>query len=188
MSLTLYNIMAPLTTPIPSRDKHFEILWEKDKMPVTSIFSFFHNIFHCIKDKLNTLITFHLSSANSSNLDKTNFLSSGKGLTKMLNSDTNFQNIRSCFYNGDTAAFSDTLVYCSFGILCYPLWAVTEPTKSIVWIKNDLSFLFFCLVCVEFAFIMELFLVGLMTNLFFVSSNGIYSHLLKINLFLYREI
>ena len=35
----------------PNRRKLWKKLWEKEKMLVTSIFSFFHSVFHSIKDR-----------------------------------------------------------------------------------------------------------------------------------------
>ena len=54
-------------------------MWEKEKMPVTSIFFFSHNVFYPLEDNFNIWETFHLSSANSLNLGKPKILLSGKG-------------------------------------------------------------------------------------------------------------
>ena len=44
-------------------------LWEKEKMLVTSIFSFSHNVFYPSKTNFSFGVTFILSSANPFNLD-----------------------------------------------------------------------------------------------------------------------
>ena len=62
------------------RKKSFKTLWEKEKMLVTSIFSFSHNVFYPYRNKLQILVTFMVKSANAFNLDKANFLGFGKGL------------------------------------------------------------------------------------------------------------
>ena len=57
-------------------------LREKEKMLVTSIFSFSHNVFDPIKHKeVIILANFILLSANASNLDQSGVLSFGKELT-----------------------------------------------------------------------------------------------------------
>ena len=54
---------------------------KKKKKPVTSIFSFSHDVFCPIKEKLHfVLATSKLSSANAFNLDKAKNSLSGKGL------------------------------------------------------------------------------------------------------------
>ena len=49
------------------RKKSLEILWEKEKMLVTSIFCYSHKVFHCIKDEKNILATIYVSSPNALN-------------------------------------------------------------------------------------------------------------------------
>ena len=54
---------------------------EKEKMLVTSIFSFSHDVFYSIKKrKIVILATFYLASANAFNLDTSKILSFGKEL------------------------------------------------------------------------------------------------------------
>ena len=56
-------------------------LWEKEKMLVTSIFSFSHNVFLPFP-KTNSIFHSHfLSSANALNLDQSKILSFGKELS-----------------------------------------------------------------------------------------------------------
>ena len=57
--------------------KRLKKLWEKEKMLVTSIFSFYHNVFYPYQHKFQFFNT-HLSSANSSNLDRSRNLSFGQ--------------------------------------------------------------------------------------------------------------
>ena len=60
-------------------------LWEKKKKLVTNIFSFSHNVFCSMKDKIhNVWITLHLSSANAFRIGKANILSSGKFLIQSI--------------------------------------------------------------------------------------------------------
>ena len=47
----------------------FETLWEKEKVLITSIFSFSHNVFYHIMDKFIIWATVSLSSVNAFNLD-----------------------------------------------------------------------------------------------------------------------
>ena len=56
-------------------------LWEKNKMLVTSILFFSHNVFYPMKDKFKFLVTFNLSSANAFILDQSEILLSRNGLT-----------------------------------------------------------------------------------------------------------
>ena len=60
----------------------FKTLREKEKMLVTSIFSFSHNVLYSIKTEIIIYNIFILSSAIAFNLDKVKFLSSGNGLSK----------------------------------------------------------------------------------------------------------
>ena len=53
-------------------------LWEKKKMLVTSIFSFFHNFSVLLKPNFSCSFTFMLSSANALNFDQSKILSFGK--------------------------------------------------------------------------------------------------------------
>ena len=66
--------------------KALKTLWEKEKMLVTSIFSFSHNVLYSIlcKTNFNFLITFILSSANVFNLDQLKNLSLGKELNNLF--------------------------------------------------------------------------------------------------------
>ena len=57
-----------------------EALREKEKMLVTSIFSFSHNVFYPRKTNLKFLVTFDLSPTNAFNLDMANILLFGKGI------------------------------------------------------------------------------------------------------------
>ena len=53
-------------------------LREKKNMRATNIFSFPHNVFYPITDRINVFVAFNLSSSDAFNLDK--LLSSGEGL------------------------------------------------------------------------------------------------------------
>ena len=55
-------------------------LWEKEKMPVTSIFSFSNNVFYPCKTNVTFSAKFNLLSANAFNLDQSKNLSFGKEL------------------------------------------------------------------------------------------------------------
>ena len=46
---TLYRIIPPFNDP---NEEGLKTLWEKEKMLVTSIFSFSHKVFHTFKYKL----------------------------------------------------------------------------------------------------------------------------------------
>ena len=59
-------------------------LWEKEKKLVTSIFSFFHNVYNPVKDKVNIWSTFIFSSAIAFNLERSNILLFGKELSHIL--------------------------------------------------------------------------------------------------------
>ena len=56
-------------------------MWEKEKMLVTSIFSFYRNVSTLPKTISNFSVTFILSSANAFNLGQAENLSFGKELT-----------------------------------------------------------------------------------------------------------
>ena len=67
----------------PPRDVLLKTWWKKEKMLVTSIFSFSHNIFFPFikkKKKINFWVTFIFLSANAFTLDKSKILPFGKGL------------------------------------------------------------------------------------------------------------
>ena len=68
-----------------ARKKHIlKTLREKEKMLVTSIFSFFpHNVFHPFQTNFNFSIAFILSSVNAFNLEQSINLSSGNGLREL---------------------------------------------------------------------------------------------------------
>ena len=70
--------MTPFNTS--GKEAFFKTLLEKEEMLVTSIFSFSDNVFYSTLSKTEIIIyvTFILYSANAFNLDKVNFLSSGK--------------------------------------------------------------------------------------------------------------
>ena len=70
----------------------FKTLWEKEKLLVTSIFSFSHNVFYSIKDRNDRLCSFILSSANAFNSDKDQIMLSGNGL--ILNQTISYCNNR----------------------------------------------------------------------------------------------
>ena len=70
-----------LTFKDPWKEVFLKTLWEKEKMLVTSIFSFSHNVFYPSKTNFNFSATFNLSSANAFNLDQSKNLSFGKELT-----------------------------------------------------------------------------------------------------------
>ena len=57
-------------------------LWEKEKLLLTSNFSFSHSVFKPIQVKIITLANFISSSANAFNLDKSRILSSRKEFIK----------------------------------------------------------------------------------------------------------
>ena len=57
-----------------------KILWEKEKMLVTSILSLSH-VFYLSQNKFQFLVFFILSSANAFNVDQTKILLFNKGLT-----------------------------------------------------------------------------------------------------------
>ena len=59
------------------KEAFLKTLLEKEKMLVTSIFSFSHNVFYHSPTKFQFSVTFNLSSANAFNLDKAKILSSG---------------------------------------------------------------------------------------------------------------
>ena len=54
----------------PGKRSLLKTLWEKVKMLVTSIFSFFHNVFYPSKTNLNFSVTFILSYANTFNISQ----------------------------------------------------------------------------------------------------------------------
>ena len=56
-------------------------LWEQEKMLVTSIFSFSHNVSYPSQNKFQISAKFDLLSANASNLDQSKYFSFGKELT-----------------------------------------------------------------------------------------------------------
>ena len=60
-------------------------LWEKEKMLVTSIFTFSHCFSTLHKSNFKISVTFILSSANAFDLDKPKVLSFGNELTRLLN-------------------------------------------------------------------------------------------------------
>ena len=58
-----------------------KILLEKEKMLITSIFSFTRYVFYPSKNKFNFSVAFILSAENAFNLDQSKILSFGKELT-----------------------------------------------------------------------------------------------------------
>ena len=58
----------------------WKTLREKEKMLVTSIFSFFHNVFYAIKANPKEWVTYIFSSANALSLVKSKTLEFGKAL------------------------------------------------------------------------------------------------------------
>ena len=58
--------------------KLLKTLWENEKMLVTTISSFSHNVFYPSQIKINFSVAFNLSSANAFNLDQSKILSFGK--------------------------------------------------------------------------------------------------------------
>ena len=77
-SLTLYH-----TNPIFNDPRLLKTFWEKEKMLVTSIFSFSHNVFYSYH-KTNFNISFILVFANTFNLDFSKILSFGKELNEIV--------------------------------------------------------------------------------------------------------
>ena len=77
--LTVFTTQSRLFNDLGRR--LWKILWEKEKMLVTSIISFFHIVFYPIKEIIIILRTLILSSANAFNLDQAKILSFGKVLT-----------------------------------------------------------------------------------------------------------
>ena len=65
----------------------WKTLWEKEKMLVTSIFAFFHNVFYPSQIKFS--VTFVLSSANAFNIDKPKILSFGNELRQTFEGKVN---------------------------------------------------------------------------------------------------
>ena len=78
VTLTFYNTITTFNYPVQATI--WKKLWEKEKMLVTSIFSFSHNVFYPSQDKFQFLSLFFLSSANAFNLDLTKILSFRKEL------------------------------------------------------------------------------------------------------------
>ena len=69
--LTVFTTQSRLFNDLGRR--LWKILWEKEKMLVTSIISFFHIVFYPIKKIIIILITLILSSANSFNWTRLKF-------------------------------------------------------------------------------------------------------------------
>ena len=90
-----YNHTPPLATciqntfnPFPNKPWFLRVcsksllktLWEKEKLLVTSNFSFSHNVFYPLRELSVISSNLKLSSANSFNLEESKMLSFGKGL------------------------------------------------------------------------------------------------------------
>ena len=68
---------------LPQEKSFLKTLWEKEKMLVTSIFSFSHSVFYPVSDRNHHLsYSFFLSSANAFNLVTCKILLFGKQLTR----------------------------------------------------------------------------------------------------------
>ena len=76
--LTLYHTIRALDN-LQQRSL-LKTLWEKEKMLVTSIFSFSHHVFNPIKDKNHHFKYFNVVVCNAFNLVRSKNLSFGKGL------------------------------------------------------------------------------------------------------------
>ena len=64
------KISKPITDIPAERLMFFKTLWEKEKMLVTSIFSFSHNVFKLIKDESHPCSSINFVSANAFNFSK----------------------------------------------------------------------------------------------------------------------
>ena len=74
---TLYHTILNFNN---AKEKNLlKTLWEKEKMLVTSIFSFSRNVFYPSQKEFLCLSHIYLSSAKASNLDKSKILLFGKG-------------------------------------------------------------------------------------------------------------
>ena len=84
------DVFLTLCHTVPTfKDPETEDFWKgekekKEKMLVTSIFSFSHNVFDPSQTKLIFSFTFILLSANASNLDQSKILSFGEKLRMSL--------------------------------------------------------------------------------------------------------
>ena len=84
--MTLYRSTA--LNPFPNKPWFLRVysknllktLWEKEKLLVTSNFSFSHSVFYPLRELSVISSNLKLSSANSFNLEESKMLSFGKGL------------------------------------------------------------------------------------------------------------
>ena len=86
-----------LTFNDPQERRLLKTLWDKEKMLVTSIFSFSHNIFYISKTEIIILATFILLSANAFNLVTSKILSFGR-----VNKHILFTKLCSSIYSFET--------------------------------------------------------------------------------------
>ena len=75
-----FTTRSRLLTTLKKKPFENKTFWEKEKMLVTSIFSFSHNVFHPSPQKINFSVTFILLSASPFSLDRSKNLSFGKEL------------------------------------------------------------------------------------------------------------
>ena len=68
-------------------------MWEKEKLLVTSNFSFSHSVFYPFGELSIIFIKFELLSANSFNLEESKFCRLGKGLKNVLSTVLNVSSI-----------------------------------------------------------------------------------------------
>ena len=88
LKILSYGKGLTLNHTIPSfndlwRRRLLKTFWEKEKMLVTSIFSFFQNVFYSSKSKFQFLSQI-MSSASTMNLDHSKIFSFGTGLISLL--------------------------------------------------------------------------------------------------------
>ena len=97
-TLTLYDIIP--TFKDPCKRKPLKTLWEKEKMLVTSIFSFSHNVYYSFHNKIKFLSQIFLSSAHAFSLELSRILPFGLNYLLLL---TNMKVPNKCIAKVHTA-------------------------------------------------------------------------------------